>query len=78
VDAQAGAVDEDGLTERGESVGGLAARDVGDVEGLDLGSSALAEVTSMQSRTRVTKATGTASTASPADAPSTIHTVMLA
>jgi hypothetical protein len=37
VDGQAGVVDEDGLAELGVGVGGLARRDVGDVEGLDLG-----------------------------------------
>ena len=37
VDGQSGVVDEDGLAELGVGVGGLAGRDVGDVEGLDLG-----------------------------------------
>jgi hypothetical protein len=36
VDGQARVIHEDGLAELGEGVGGLAGRDLGDVEGLDL------------------------------------------
>lgn len=37
MDGQARVVDEDRLAEPGESVGGLADRDLGDIEGLDVG-----------------------------------------